>query len=77
MTPLPDTVDLDEAATLSNFVVARAILHDLPRGPNLQTLYVNGAAGGVGSAIIQMAKLEGIEVFAGAASAPKCDFVRV
>jgi NADPH:quinone reductase len=76
VTSLPATVNLDDAATLSNFIVARAILHDVPRRPNLRTLYVNGAAGGVGSAIIQMAKLEGIEVIAGANSALKCDFVR-
>jgi NADPH2:quinone reductase len=68
---------LDDAATLSNFIVAVAILHDVPRGPNLRTLYVNGAAGGLGSAIIQTAKLEGIEVIAGASSTAKCDFVRM
>src|SRR5262245_52681048 len=77
VTQLPATVDLDDAATLSNFIVARAMLHDVPRGPNLRTLYVNGAAGGVGSAIVQMAKLEGIEVIAGAGSTVKCDFVRM
>jgi NADPH2:quinone reductase len=76
VTPLPAAVDLDNAAALSNFIVARAILHDVPRGPKLGTLYVNGAAGGVGSAIVQMAKLEGIEVVAGASSTMKCDFVR-
>jgi NADPH:quinone reductase len=76
VTPLPATVDLDDAAALSNFIVARALLHDVPRGRNLRTLYVNGAAGGVGSAIVQMAKLEGIEVIAGASSTAKCDFVR-
>lgn len=36
---------------------------------------MNGAAGGVGSAIVQVAKLEGIEVIAGATSTVKCDFV--
>jgi NADPH2:quinone reductase len=74
VTPLPATVDLDDAAGLSNFVIARALLHDVPRGPTLRTLYVNGAAGGVGSAIVQMASFEGIEVIAGASSAAKCDF---
>ena len=76
VTPLAAAVDLDEAAALANYVVARAILHGVPRGPNLKTLYVNGAAGGVGSAIVQMAKLEGIEVIAGASSTMKCEFVR-
>jgi NADPH:quinone reductase len=76
VTSLPATVDLDDAATLSNFVVARALLHEVPRGPTLRRLYVNGAAGGVGSAIIQTASFEGIEVIAGASSAVKCEFAR-
>jgi NADPH:quinone reductase len=74
--PLPPTVDLDDAAALSNFVIARALLHEVPRGPTLRTLYVNGAAGGVGSAIVQTGAFEGIEVIAGASSAAKCDFAR-
>lgn len=73
---LPDGVDLDDAATLSNFVVAWALLHDVPRSPVLRTLYVNGAAGGVGSALVQLATHEGIEVIAGASSAEKCAFAR-
>ena len=76
VTSLPATIDLDDAATFSNFLVARAILHEVPRGPTLRTLYVNGAAGGVGSAIVQIASLEGIEVIAGASSVAKCDFAR-
>jgi NADPH:quinone reductase len=76
VTALPPTVDLDEAATLSNFIIARAILHEVPRGPTLRKLYVNGAAGGVGSAIVQTANLEGIEVIAGASSGARCDFAR-
>jgi NADPH2:quinone reductase len=76
VTLLPPTVDLDDAATLSNFIIARAIIHEVPRGPMLQKLYVNGAAGGVGSAIVQIASLEGIEVIAGASSAAKCAFAQ-
>jgi NADPH2:quinone reductase len=74
VTVLPESVDLDDAATLSNFVVAWALLHDVPRGPHLRTIYVNGAAGGVGSALVQLARHEGIEVIAGASSAGKCAF---
>ena len=76
VTLLSATVDLDDAATLSNFIIARAILHEVPRGLMLRKLYVNGAAGGVGSAIVQIASLEGIEVIAGASSAAKCVFAQ-
>jgi len=40
-----------------------------------QTLLVSGAAGGIGSAVIQLARLRGIAVI-GTASAPKHDYVR-
>lgn len=76
VTPLPANVDLDDAAALSNFVVAWALLNDVPRSPTLRTLYVNGAAGGVGSAIIQTARAQGVEVIAGVGSASKFDFVK-
>lgn len=76
VTPLPGNVDLDDAAALSNFVVAWALLNDVPRSPVLRTLYVNGAAGGVGSAIVQTARSQGIEVIAGVGAATKIDFVK-
>ncbi|MEI9939202.1 MAG: NADP-dependent oxidoreductase [Pseudomonadota bacterium] len=40
-----------------------------------ETLLVSGAAGGIGSAVIQLARLRGIAVI-GTASAPKHDYVR-
>src|SRR5580704_8403698 len=40
-----------------------------------ETLLVSGAAGGIGSAVIQLARLRGITVI-GTASAPKHDYVR-
>ncbi|MFJ6323765.1 MULTISPECIES: NADP-dependent oxidoreductase [unclassified Rhizobium] len=40
-----------------------------------QTLLVSGAAGGIGSAVVQLARLRGITVI-GTASAPKHDYLR-
>ncbi len=40
-----------------------------------QTLLVSGAAGGIGSAVVQLARLRGIAVI-GTASAPKHDYLR-
>lgn len=41
-----------------------------------ETIFVNGGSGGVGSAVVQIAKLLGARVIASAGSAAKCDRVR-
>jgi NADPH2:quinone reductase len=74
VTALPDTVDLDDAVSLPNFQVALALLTEAARGLTPNTVYVNGAAGGIGSAVIQLCTLNGIAVIAGASSDEKCAF---
>ncbi len=76
VTPLPDGIDLDDAASLPNYQVAWALLHEAARGIDRRTLYINGAAGGIGSAVIQIGRHEGSRVIAGASTAQKCDFAR-
>ncbi len=50
----PDSVSCEEAVCLANYQVAWALLHEAagPRAP--QTVLVIGAAGGVGSALLQL-----------------------
>jgi len=76
VTPLPDGIDPDEAVSLPNFQVAWALLHVAARGADNGTVYINGAAGGMGSALIQLARLAGSRVIAGASSEAKCTFAR-
>lgn len=76
VTPLPDSIDLDDAVSIPNFQVAWALFHEAARGHDKHSIYVNGAAGGMGAAIIQLAKLEGRMVIAGASSDEKCAFAR-
>jgi NADPH2:quinone reductase len=76
VTVLPDGIDLDDAVSIPNYQVAYALLNVAARGLDAKTVYVNGAAGGIGSAIIQLCKLNGIEVIAGASSDEKCAFAR-
>lgn len=76
VTPLPDGIDLDDAVSIPNYQVAYALLNVAARGLDAKTVYVNGAAGGIGSAIIQLCKLNGIAVVAGASSDEKCAFAR-
>ena len=72
--PLPDDIDPAEAVCLPNYQVAWALLHEAARGIEAKTVYVNGAAGGVGSAVIQICRHEGRSVMAGASTPEKCAF---
>lgn len=76
VTPLPDTVDLDDAVSIPNYQVAWALLNEAARGIAPRTVYINGAAGGIGCAVIQLCRLAGIDVIAGASSEAKCAFAR-
>ncbi len=74
VTPLPAAIDLDDAVSIPNYQVAYALLNEAARGIAAKSVYVNGAAGGVGSAVIQLCRLQGITAIAGASSAEKCAF---
>jgi NADPH2:quinone reductase len=73
--PLPAGFALDDA---SAFILTYATTHHalLDRGALLagETVLVLGAAGGVGTAAIQIAKAAGARVIAAASSAAKCAF---
>ena len=73
--PKPDTLPFIEAAGLPVVVeTAVRILSEVGILPG-QTLLVCGAAGGIGSAVLQLAHLRGIMVI-GTASLAKYDYVR-
>jgi NADPH2:quinone reductase len=62
--PLPEGCSLEAAACLSNYQVAYHLLHSAARGVATDTVLVHNAAGGVGSAAVQLAVLAGISVIA-------------
>lgn len=66
----------DEAVCLSNYQLAWALLNDTVGARRPKTILVVSAAGGVGSALVQLAKLEGVRVIAVVGSAEKVRFVR-
>ena len=74
--PLPDNVELEQAAALANYQVAYALLHETsgPRTP--KSVLVVGAAGGIGSALVQLAKIAGMTVIGTVSSADKAAFAR-
>lgn len=73
---LPDSVDLEQATALPNYLLAWLLLHVAARGVEPRTVLVHGAAGGVGTALADVSRLAGAKVIGVAGSNAKCDFVR-
>jgi NADPH2:quinone reductase len=74
--PVPDGVsDRDAAAVILNYVTAWQMLHRVAKVSPGQTALVTGAAGGVGTALLQLARLAGLKTY-GAASESKHSTVR-
>ncbi len=73
--PLPDLVGDDEATALTNYQLAHILMFHAARGVKAETVVVYGAAGGVGSALIDTARHAGAEVIGTAGSDEKCEFI--
>lgn len=74
--PIPDAVsDRDAAAVILNYVTAYQAIHRVAQAKAGQVALVTGAAGGVGTALLQLLRLAGLKVY-GAASAGKHATVR-
>ena len=75
--PLPPGFDLDDAAAFAfTYGTSHHALIDRAALKSGETVLVLGAAGGVGSAAVQIAKAAGARVIAAASSADKCAFCR-
>jgi NADPH:quinone reductase len=73
---LPNTVDFDAAASLANYQVAYHIFHDALAPRNGQTVLIYAAAGGMGNALIDLAKAAGLTVIGVVSSTKKARFAR-
>jgi NADPH2:quinone reductase len=74
--PIPNGVsDRDAAAVILNYVTAYQALHRVGQVKAGQTALVTGAAGGVGTAALQLLRIAGVKTY-GAASASKHDTIR-
>jgi len=61
--PIPDAVDFDQAAALPIiYLTAYHMLHTVRRVKAGETVLVHAAAGGVGTALIQLAKIAGLKL---------------
>lgn len=73
---LDEQIDLEAAVCLSNYQVAQALLQECghPRAP--KSVLVIGAAGGVGTALVQLARRAGMAVIGTVSSDDKAAFAR-
>jgi NADPH2:quinone reductase len=75
--PLPDGIDFDQAVVLPSYLVAYAMLQDmglLQQG--VRSIFVTGAAGSVGGALVELAKAEGLTVIGSTGSDEKAAHAR-
>jgi NADPH:quinone reductase-like Zn-dependent oxidoreductase len=64
LVPVPSEVDAGEAVSLVlNYVTAYQMLHRSARVRAGQRVLIHGAAGGVGSALLQLGRLAGLEMY--------------
>ncbi|MDB5503822.1 MAG: quinone oxidoreductase [Tardiphaga sp.] len=73
---LPESVDLEEAVCLANYQVAWALLHECGNRNPADSVLVIGAAGGVGTSIVQLAKLAGMTVIGTVSTEEKAAFAK-
>ena len=74
--PLPAGVDLDQAAGLANYQVAWHLLNSALKGFQYQSVLVIAAAGGVGTALVQLAHAYGKRVIGVVSSEARAAFAR-
>ena len=68
LTPVPDGMDAAEAVSLVlNYVTAYQMLHRVAHAAAGQRALIHGAAGGLGTALLQLGRLAGLEMYGTAA----------
>ena len=76
LVPVPGGLDPTEAvAVVLNYITAYQMLHRSANGQPGERMLIHGAAGGVGTAMLQLAKLAGVEMY-GTCSAQGVNLVR-
>jgi len=73
---LPEQVDLEAAVCLANYQVAWALLNECGASRPPKSVLVIGAAGGVGSSLVQLAKLMGMTVIGTVSTEQKAAFAQ-
>ena len=74
--PVPAGTDLRLAAIATSHLIVWGMLTECFPHAEGKTLYIQGAAGSVGTAVLQIAPLLGIHPIASASTKEKCDYLR-
>jgi NADPH2:quinone reductase len=75
VTPITEELDMDEAAAvIVNYATAYHMLHTMGQIQPGQTILIHAAAGGVGTAVIQLAKEAGAKVIGLTSSREKVEY---
>jgi len=74
--PVPEGVDLDQVAGLANYQVAWHLVNTALKGYQYDSVLVMAAAGGVGAALVQLAKAAGKRVLGVVSSDARGTFAR-
>ncbi|QHO71704.1 quinone oxidoreductase [Bradyrhizobium sp. CCBAU 051011] len=73
---LPENVAFEDAVCLANYQVAWALLHHCGAATPPRSVLVIGAAGGVGTSLVQLAKIAGMKVIGTVSTPEKAAFAR-
>lgn len=73
---LPDNIEMEQAAALANYQVGYHLLRDGARATKGQSVLVHAAAGGMGNALIDLAREIGMTVIGVVGSDEKAAFAR-
>jgi NADPH2:quinone reductase len=73
---LPGNVSFDQAAALANYQVAYHIFNDAVRPRRGESVLIYAAAGGMGNALIDLAKVAGLTIIGVVSSEAKARFAR-
>ncbi len=75
--PIPDSLDKDLAAAFPvNYLTAYHMMHTMGHITSGQSILIHAAAGGVGTSIIQLAKIAGIRTIGLTSSSEKVQFAK-
>jgi NADPH:quinone reductase-like Zn-dependent oxidoreductase len=75
--PISEDIDMDEAAAIPvNYLTAYHMMHTMARVKEGETILAYAAAGGVGTAVIQLARLANVTAIGLTSTDEKADYVR-
>ena len=76
VTAIPEGTDLQLVSIATSSLIVYSMLTECFPHAEGKTLYIQGAAGSMGTAVCQIAPLLGIRVIASASTQEKCDYLR-